>query len=180
MKVVANQPVPDFQVEDVYGNPVSLRAFRGHKIHVTFYRFSGCPNCNLRFHEVNKLEALYCQQGVVQISVYESSVENMKAHIADDTFYSVMMPDPTGALYRLYGLERSISGLFNYLLFHGGIGEFMAEKKLFRQVVESDGHADRLEAEFLIQANGQVAVAHYNKRQGDFLPVSVLKAFATG
>lgn len=179
MKVSPNQPAPDFQVDDVHGHAIRLSALQGQKIHLTFYRFSGCPNCNLRFHEVNKLVPLYRQNGVAQVSVYESSEENMRAHIADDSFYSILIPNPSGSLYQRYGLDRSTWSLVNYLLFHGGIAEFFQGKRLFKQPVAADGHADRLEAEFLINPGGQVAVAHYNKRQGDFLPIDVLRAFAT-
>jgi peroxiredoxin len=174
MKLASSQQARDFEVADFYGNQVSLKKLRGQKIHLTFYRFSGCPNCNLRFHRIEALANLYKANNTVSVAVFESSAEHMKAQIAGDSFYAIMVPDEKGDLYKLYDLGRSKSKLLYYLFFKGGLAEFQEGKKLFRQKVEADGHADRLEAEFLIDENGKAVLAHYNNRQGEFLPVDTI------
>ena len=180
MKLQNNQPAPDFTINDVYGNSISLSKFKGQKVHLVFYRFSGCPFCNLRFRQINKITELYKNNNTVLISVYESSAENMRAMIADEKFYSIMIPNPDSSLYKKYELERSKWGLIKFLFFGGGLSKAMQGKKLYKNKVEMDGHTDRLEAEFLIDASGKVVNAHYNKIQGDYLPVDVIKAFVQG
>ena len=179
MKVAANTPAPDFSITDINGEAIKLSSLRGRKVHLAFYRFSGCPFCNLRFHEIEKLSALYKENNVVLISIYESSAENMKSQIADEKFYSKMIPDPTSSLYELYDLDRSVWGLVKFLLFGGGISQALQGEKLFRQKVKHDGHTDRIEAEFLIDKDGKVAHAYYGKTPGDNLPIDVIKKFVT-
>ncbi len=180
MKLTTGQTAVDFSMKDVNGNDVSLAQYKGQKIHLNFYRFSGCPSCNLRFHQVEKLADLYRKNDVKLICVYESSVANMKAQIADEKFYATMIPDPAGTLYRLYDLDRSKLGMLKYFFFHGGLKKASEGHKLFRQKVALDGHQDRVEAEFLIDEEGKLANAHYGKIPGDYLPLDVIKDFIEG
>ncbi len=177
MKINNDQQAPDFTVNDVYGNSISLSKFKGQKIHLVFHRFAGCPFCNLRFHELNKMTELYKNNNTVLISVYESSVENMRSFLADEKFYSILIPNSDSSLYKKYELEKSKWGLIKFLLFNGGISKAKQGMKLYKSKVAMDGHTDRLEAEFLIDASGKVVNAHYNKMQGDCLPVDTVKAF---
>jgi len=177
MKISADQLAPDFTVKDVNGNPVSLKAFKGQKIHLNFYRFSGCPFCNLRFHEIDKLANLYIQNNVKLISVYESSEENMKAQMNNEHFYATMIPNANSSLYKLYELNRSALGLLKFILFKGGLSKVLSGNKLFKQKVKQDGHSDRIEAEFLINKEGRVVKAYYGKHPGDNLPIETIKKF---
>jgi peroxiredoxin Q/BCP len=177
MKIANNQKVPDFSINDVYGNKVSISDFKGQKVHLNFYRFSGCPFCNLRFHEIDKLTAEYKKNNVKLISVFESSEENMKAQMAGESFYATMIPDAGSKLYTLFDLDRSMWGLLKFFLFKGGITKVLQGTKLFKQKVKLDGHTDRIEAEFLIDANGTVVNAFYGETPGDNLPVDTIKDF---
>ncbi len=88
-----------------------------------------------------------------------------------------MIPNVDSSLYKLYNLQRSKFGLFIYLLFKGGIGDIIKGSKLFKNKVQNDGHIDRLEAEFLIDATGNVVNAHYAKTQGHFLDTDTIRNF---
>jgi peroxiredoxin Q/BCP len=177
MKVTNNQQVPDFSVTDINGEKISLEKFKGQKIHLVFYRFSGCPFCNLRFHQIEKLAEQYKKNQVKLISIYESSPENMKAQMGDETFYSIMIPNSDSSLYKLYDLDRSKWGLFVYLIFKGGIIDAIKGKKLYKKKVAIDGPTDRVGAEFLIDENGKVVNAYYGKTPGDSLPIDAVKKF---
>ena len=177
MKVANNQPAPDFSVNDVYGEKISLHQLKGQKVHLVFYRFSGCPFCNLRFHQIQKLADVYKKHHVKLISIYESSPENMKAQMADETFYSIMIPNSDSSLYKLYDLDKSKWGLFVYLIFKGGLAKAIKGKKLYKKKVAIDGPTDRIGAEFLIDENGKVVNAYYGKMPGDYLPVDTIKNF---
>jgi peroxiredoxin Q/BCP len=179
MKIANNQPAPNFTVNDVYGNLINLQQFKGRKVHLIFYRFAGCPFCNLRFHQINKLTDEYKANNVALISVYESSIENMRAMMADEKFYSLLIPNADSSLYKLYDLERSKLSLFIYLVFKGGLADVIKGGKLFKNKVAQDGHVDRLEAEFLIDAAGKVVNAHYAKTQGDYLNIDAIRGFIT-
>jgi thioredoxin-dependent peroxiredoxin len=177
MKVANNQSAPDFSVADVYGNTISLHQFKGQKIHLVFYRFSGCPFCNLRFHQIEKLAEQYKKAHVKLISIYESKPENMKAQMADEKFYSIMIPNADSSLYKLYELDKSKWGLLVYLLFKGGLFAAIKGNKLYKKKVAIDGPTDRIGAEFLIDENGNVVNAYYGKTPGDYLPIDTVKKF---
>jgi peroxiredoxin Q/BCP len=179
MKITNSQPAPNFAVNDVYGNLINLQQFRGKKVHLIFYRFAGCPFCNLRFHQINKLTDEYKINNVALISVYESSTENIRTMMADENFYSLLIPNVDSSLYKLYKLDRSKLGLFIYLIFKGGIADVIKGNKLFKNKVAQDGHVDRLEAEFLIDVRGIVVNAHYAKTQGDYLSIDAIRGFIT-
>ncbi len=179
MKIATGQTMPNFSIADVGGKPIDLQQFRGRKVHLIFYRFAGCPFCNLHFHSIEKLKELYKKNDVVLISVYESSAENLKDMIADQSFYSIMVPDSQSKLYTQFSLERSLLGLFKYMLLGGGLADAMKGMQLFKKKVKLDGHTDRKEAEFLIDANGQVALAHYASAPGDLLPIATVQQFIT-
>ena len=168
---------PDFEVNDINGNLISLKKFIGKKIHLVFYRFSGCPFCNLRFHEIDKLAELYQKNNVILISVYESSAKNMLDMMADHSFYSIMIPNQDSSLYSLYDLGRSKIGLLRFLLFKGGILKALKGMKLFKKKVAQDGHTDRLEAEFLLSKEGNIVNAHYARIPGDYLPLGTIRTF---
>ena len=171
---------PGFSVMDIEGNPVSLKDHKGQKVHLNFYRFAGCPFCNLRFHEIDRLKELYIKNNVKLISVYESSAENMRAQMNGEKFYATMVPNPDSSLYVLYDLERSARGLLRFLFFKGGLLKALKGNRLFGQAVKPDGHADRVEAEFLIGQDGRVVTAYYGKHPGDNLPLEVIKIFVEG
>ena len=177
MKIANNQLAPNFSVADVNGEKVSLDKFKGQKIHLVFYRFSGCPFCNLRFHQIEKLSDSYRQHHVQLISIYESSLENMKAQMGDEKFYSIMIPNSDSSLYKLYDLDKSKWGFFVYLFFKGGLAKAIKGKKLYTKKVPIDGPTDRIGAEFLIDENGKVINAFYGKTPGDYLPIETIKNF---
>jgi len=177
MKVVNNQQAPDFSVADINGEPISLHKFKGQKIHLVFYRISGCAFCNLRFHQIDKLTESYKKNHVKLISIYESKPENMKAQMGDEKFYSIMIPNSDSSLYKLYDLEKSKLGLIIFLLFKGGLWKAFKGNKLYSKRVKIDGPTDRIGAEFLIDENGKVVKAHYGKTPGDYLSIDEVKKF---
>lgn len=178
MKIIPNQTAPDFQVRDLYGEPVRLSALNGHKILLTFYRTAGCPVCNVNFHEREKEAAYFRAAGLVLLAVYASQPDNLLNYVSEQAVYPVMIPDPERTLYTLYDTERSLGKLLRGLLFHGVLGQMNKGKQRFTRKVTDDGPADLINADFLIDATGRVVRAHYGRYSGDFLPIIEIKAFA--
>ena len=185
MKVATHQQAPDFQVNDVYGNPVSLAQFRGKKILLTFFRNAGCPVCNLRFHTLEEQSGFFKTHNVVFIAVYASQPDNMlhylRSSYPDSTaLYPIFIANPDQSLYKLYDTERSTGKLINSLLFHGGFSDVNKGKKLFKAKIKDDSPTNMINSDFLIDETGKVATAYYGKYSGDFIPVEDIKKFASG
>lgn len=143
---------------------------------LTFYRNVGCPICNLRFHEVEARMPEWAAKGLVSIAVYESTGDNLRAYMDDERPATLLIPDPFEELYALYHVERSTAKLMKGML-HGAMGKMSRGKKLFTKKIKQDGHMDRIGAEFLIDAEGTLRVAHYGAYLGDHLALDSIAAF---
>lgn len=176
MKIKPKQSAPAFTVQDVYGAPINLTDFNGKKVLLSFYRNVGCPVCNIRFHELQQEATYFQSKGLVVLAVYESSAENMKQYLENDTVYANMIPNPDLSIYKLYEVERSMGKLMKGM-FHGALGKMKQGKKLFRKKIEQDGTKDRIGADFLISEDGTIHTAYYGNYVGDHLPVSEIKQF---
>ena len=175
-RVQAQQPAPDFSVTDVAGQPVSLASLKGRKVLLMFMRNVGCPVCNLRMHELLEQADYFKARNLTVVAVYESTPERMRQYLTGQSVPFIMVPNPSQSLYQLYNVEVS-GGKAMGSMFHGVIGKASQGKKLFPQPIEQDGNKNRIGAEFLLDEQGTVAVAHYGRYIGDELPLADIKKF---
>ncbi len=169
MKIQENRPAPDFSTTDVFGQPVSLRTLRGHRVLLSFMRNAGCPVCNLRVHELRqKADSLRAANTVV-VLIYESSAERMREYVGAEKWPFTFVADPNLALYEQYGVETSVGkflrSMGNGVMAKGKAGGALAHKPLGSQ----DGNTTRIEADFLLDEQGTVLKAHYGRFVGDHL-----------
>jgi len=176
MKIKEEQTAPDFSIQDANDSTIYLAAYRGKKILLTFHRNTGCPVCNLRFHEVEQQSSYFKAKNLVVIAIYESSPENMKKYLVDQTPYTIMIPNPEQNLYRLYDIDHSTGKIFKGI-FHGALKKANEGKKLYQSKLKQDGNANTIGADFLIDENGVVKRAYYGKFLGDHLPLEDIKTF---
>lgn len=174
-----NDPAPAFTVKDIYGNAVRIPDKDGAKIFISFHRNVGCPVCNLRFHQVEQESEYFRSHGVKVIAVYESDATNILQYLEGDNVNTMMVGDPSLALYRLYGVERSWGKTF-MSMFNGIFGKMKAGNKLFKHKMKQDGNLNRLPASFLIDSSGKIVLAHYAKYVGDEMPLELLKQHIEG
>lgn len=175
-KLTPPNAAPVFTIQDVNGNTIDLVKYKGKKVLMTFYRNVGCPVCNLRFHELQEQAQLFKAKGLVVLAVYESSPENMKQYLQGETPYATMIPDSDLRLYQLYDIERS-TGKMMRGMFHGAMSKMKKGKKLFERKIKQDGNSNRIGADFLIDENGNIAIAYYGKFVGDHLPMKNIQDF---
>jgi thioredoxin-dependent peroxiredoxin len=169
-KIAEGQDAPVFITTDVYGSRIDLSQLKGRKVFLTFHRNVGCPICNLRFHEVESHADTFSAKGLVVISVYESSKENMLTYLDGQKTLSMMIPDPDEKLYDRYGIETSTMKVMKGM-FHGAMSKIKRGNKLFRKKLGQDGNFNRIGADFLIDERGVVVRSYYGKFVGDHLPV---------
>ncbi|MBD2766840.1 redoxin domain-containing protein [Hymenobacter sp. BT664] len=175
-RLQAHQPARPFMVTDITGQPVSLTTLKGHKVLLAFMRNVGCPVCNLRMYQLVAQADYFKAHNLTVVAVYESSAENMRKYLVGQTIPFTMVANPDESLYKLYDVEVSGSKAMKSM-FHGVIGKASEGKKLFVQPVPQDGNKTRIGAEFLLDEQGIVAVAHYGRYIGDDLPLADIKKF---
>lgn len=176
MALQATQNAPDFTIQDVYGNSISLSKYKGKKVYLAFMRFAGCPVCNLRVHNLLKHADAFKAKNTEVVLIYESSAENLLIYLNDETYPFTFVADPQSTLYIKYDVEKSFVKLF-MSIFKGMLDKVKKGEKLFKKKPELDGKVTRMEAEFLIDKNGKLIIAHYGSFLGDNVAIEkILKA----
>lgn len=173
MRLTVNQSAPLFSAYDVYGFEADIQKLRGKKIYLAFERNAGCPVCNLRTHELLKQAEFFRKEGITVLMIYESSKEKMEEHLGENHYPFQFIADPENKLYNLYGVERSIFKVMNGL-FNGLLDKVSKGNKLFAKPMKQDGHLDRIPAEFIINKEGKITLAHYGKFVGDHVSIELL------
>jgi thioredoxin-dependent peroxiredoxin len=173
-KLYQGQFAPEFSVKDIQGNLHSISKYKGTKILLSFYRNAGCPVCNYRFHELEDNRGYFEEKGLILLSVYESSVENLKLLIDTNHFYQQCVADPEGALYNLYAVELNKGKIAKGFL-HGAKQKAYKGKQRFSKAIKQDGKIERIAADFLIDENGNILATYYGKYLGDRMPIEQIK-----
>jgi peroxiredoxin len=99
---------PDFETEDVFGNPVRLSQFRGHPVWLMFWG-SWCPPCRAEFPEVQRAYEQLEPDGLrlLGVSIRESSLD-AATYAAQNGATWLVLSDPderdTGESYPLYNV----------------------------------------------------------------------------
>jgi peroxiredoxin len=99
---------PDFETEDVFGNPVRLSQFRGHPIWLMFWG-SWCPPCRAEFPEVQRAYEQLEPDGLrlLGVSVRETPLD-AASYAAKNGATWLVLSDPderdTGESYPLYNV----------------------------------------------------------------------------
>lgn len=169
MRMQPGQIAPDFTINDIFGNPVRLQAFRGKKILLSFYRYASCPLCNLRINELIKRHSQFQQNGLEIIAVFQSSVDSIREYVGKQDAPFPIIADPDQILYRSYGVTPSWWKFFKAIM---RIREIFQSFTLGYLPGKIDGNITMVPADFLIDENINISIAYYGKDIGDHLPIN--------
>jgi peroxiredoxin len=156
---------PLFAVSDIRGNKIELKKYRGSLVWIIFYRYPGCPACNLHLNSVQNRYQDLKQNHVEVIAVFESPKESF----ANATLNGRPLPDfpliadPNRDLYRLYGVNRSLFGFVSLKstvelissLWRGG-----RQRKI-------TGNLLQMPADFFVGPKGVLDFCYYGRSLGD-------------
>jgi peroxiredoxin Q/BCP len=176
MPIIETQQAPDFKTKDISGNTVHISVLKGKKILLTFYRHVGCPFTNRRFLELQESDSYFSEMGLVVLAVYESSGENLRRYSRDESFYARMIANPRYDLYSLYDIEQSTLKIL-YSMYKGAFAKGEEGRRKFKEKFCSEGRANTLGGDFLIDEDGCIQYAYYNQYLGDHLPVKDIIRF---
>jgi cytochrome c biogenesis protein CcmG, thiol:disulfide interchange protein DsbE len=103
---------PDFETEDLFGNPVRLSQFRGQPVWLMFWG-SWCPPCRAEFPDIQAAYAQLEPQGLrmLGVSLRESPVDAAAYAAANEaTFLVLSDPDErdTGSVYPIFNFPTHI------------------------------------------------------------------------
>lgn len=171
MKLVSGSLAQSFEIQDAFGAPVRLDDYAGQHLLLCFYRYSTCALCNLHLHRLAEWYKAHSDT-VKIIAVFESPAENILTnHPGRQNVPFTLVPDPTGRLYDLYGLESSESKVMASMArpeLKGLVAE--AAQLGFQLMREEGGNFNRMTADFLIGPDQTIRLAHYAGYVSDHLP----------
>jgi peroxiredoxin len=103
---------PNFTDNDVSGNHISLDAIESRYILLAFFRYSGCPWCNVAIHRLSLEYETLRQHGCEVVAFVQSEkqtiVENIYGrHVVKPAFS--IIADHERRIYDLYGVKDSLS-----------------------------------------------------------------------
>ncbi|MDQ6982441.1 MAG: peroxiredoxin-like family protein [Mariprofundus sp.] len=152
-----------------------LESMKGKRYMLSFFRFASCPFCNLRLHElVKRHNELGEEFGIV--AIFDSPLDNLQQHADGHHAPFPILADEDNRYYREYAIEHSVVGVFK--------GMILRMPTLIKGILKGyvpttiKGSMTTMPADFLVDENGTIQLAHYGHDEGDHLSFEKVKAFA--
>lgn len=173
MRIANGTVAPDFTATVYAREPLTLSALRGQKVWLAFFRYAGCPLCNLRVHQMIQRHDAWERQGLKIVAVFQAPVDEVAANVGEQNAPFPIVCDPDETLYRLYGLEASLAGYLS----PKNLPKMAAALKEGFMPGTMHGTKTRLPADFLIDETGKVVDTFYADAIGDHIPFERIDAF---
>ena len=110
-KLLAGQKAPDFTTVDVLKNKIAVRDIDARYVLLVFFRYAGCPWCNLAIHRLSLEYSTLKNNGCEVIAFIQSDARAITANIYDrhaqKPKFSIIA-DPKREYYNLYGVGESL------------------------------------------------------------------------
>ncbi|WP_437937557.1 peroxiredoxin-like family protein [Sorangium sp. So ce341] len=150
--------------------------------HLQFRRFAGCPVCNLHLRSFARRHGEVTAAGVVEVVLFHSPADELRAHVADLPF--AVVADPDKRLYGELGVESGPRALLDprayWPILRAIAASLPAVLARRRPAPSRDPRGGRLglPADLLIAGDGRVLAAKYGEHVDDQWSVDELVALA--
>src|ERR1043165_4823 len=173
MRIEAGDRAPDFSTDDVDGQPQSLQRYRGEPLLLQFYRYAGCPMCDLRLHDFAREYPVLRDRGVRVLAFFHSGPERIRRHLRDRPLPFPVVGDSSQVVYRRYGVESSAMRL---LLSAAKPSFYWDWVRAMRHGYWGTVHWQMatMPADFLIGPDQTIRLAHYGRDIGDHMSVATI------
>ena len=109
-KLQVGDIAPQFIVKDAFGKKIDLKSYAKHKTLISFFRYAGCPWCNLALHKLTQEFPILQKNGMEAIVFLQSDKDSIaqqvyERHTPKPPF--AIVPDTTRSIYDLYGVQDS-------------------------------------------------------------------------
>ena len=178
--VELNVTAPAFNLIDIYDRQIDLKAYKGKRIFIGFFRHAGCPFCNLRVHSLMKIRETLLSKNMEMIFFFESKKELLLSSIFHKGISPVpLIADPTKVWYTTYGIENSLlKSSFSHLTTFIQTAIKAKTSKLPIYPMAGDESFSTMPAEFLIDESQIIRKIHYAQTLNDRLSLDTIIEFA--
>lgn len=172
MKLKSGMQAPDIEYKDYNDNPFKLSEFHGKKVLLSFYRYAGCPFCQLRFMEL--VDYFGEEESIELVAVFQSPAESIRQHAAGNESPVIVIGDAGERFYKVYGVEF---GLRAWMMGFNSAIRFFKSLRTGHQWGKKEGQSDRIPADFLIDEEGILRHVYYGKHMDDHMPIEWIETF---
>jgi peroxiredoxin len=178
--VELNVTAPVFNLIDIYDRQIDLKAYKGKRVFIGFFRHAGCPFCNLRVHSLMKIRETLLSKNMEMIFFFESTKELLLSSIFHKGISPVpLIADPTKTWYTNYGIENSLlKSSFSHLTSFIQTAIKAKTNKLPIYSMAGEESFSTMPAEFLLDENQIIRKIHYAQTLNDRLSLETIIEFA--
>jgi peroxiredoxin Q/BCP len=178
VKKAKGDRVSNIQLTAVNGSRFDLDSIRGKRCLIAFFRFAGCPFCNLRVHDLVEQYHAFGSNFTI-VAIFDSTLKDLRRHAMKHNAPFPILADDTKGYYQEYGIERSF-----WRTLKGAVVRFPTV--LYAIFVKGyvptsfGGNLMTMPADFLVNEDGVIEVAHYGRDEGDHIPIERVMQFSHG
>lgn len=172
MKLKSGMQAPDIIYHDYLNTPFQLSALKGQKVLLSFYRYAGCPFCQLRFSE---LVDTYGQEDKIKlVAVFQSPSDSIMKNDLNQEVPVTVISDVAERFYKVYGVDSGARAWFVGL---GSAFRFLKSINAGNRLGKREGEQNRIPADFLIDEEGILRHVYYGRNMDDHMPVKWVDNF---
>ncbi len=157
------------------GPTFDTRSLTDKPFMLSFFRFAACPFCNLRVHELVERFDEFGNDFTI-VAVFDSPLDDLVRHTAKHRAPFPILADESNRYYKKYSIEHSARGMLTGMIFRMPTLVKAMLKGYLPTTVK--GSLTTMPADFLVDKEGVIQVAHYGNDEGDHLPFEQVKAFS--
>ena len=176
LKLKDRDEAPCFSAIDINGEKVEINKDNKKKTLLCFFRYSGCPWCNLAIYRLTQMAPDLEAQGVTIVCFVQSTRESIVNNVInrhDPKPPFTVVPDPDKIIYGLYGVEENALKYFTSL--RKAPDWIYSSYTLHFKQPEIDGSVTLVPAQFLIDSDGTIIKVHYGTDYADDMTYSEIK-----
>lgn len=179
VELKAGDTAPDFTREDFTGQKITLSDYKSNNVLLCFFRYAGCPLCNLALHRLALAYKDLEPTGLKVIVFIQSEPENIQKNIYERHEPKPPFPiiaDPKREIYDQYAVKDSKAAAIKSI--RKVPSWISATVKGFQQAT-FDGSLTLVPAQFLINKGDQtIYKANYGVDYYDHLAMIEITEFA--
>jgi len=172
MVIQAGQRAVDFEVDDIFGERITLRGYRGKRLLLSFYRYTGCLICNYRIESLTLMHPRFKRLGLDMLAFFQSPSKSILRYLGKQDAPFPIVADPERTVYRAYGVEPSLPGTLKGVLRLPTVVRAVLKGSKPGRI---EGNPAMMPADFLIDAELIVREAYYGNDIGDHMPMNTIE-----
>jgi len=165
-RLLPGENAPDFEVQRADGGVARLGDYSGRRLLLVFVRHLACLPCQQHLHEIDSELAVIEGSGARILVISFDGHEEVRHYRLKLNVSFPVASDESRAAYRAYGLARASflrtwhpKTLSRYVT--------LLRQGLKLQKPRKGSDLSQLGADFVVDADGRVAFAHYSERPDD-------------